>query len=244
MILKTFSLILTFIIFATSAISWGKGAPPIEAQKTFNASYQQTQQQQSFYCQCPYSLIKQNSYTPYLGTCEYQARNNDSLANKIAWDYVVPLWLIAESLSCGLSPKKKRFKKQLPFNALDSCKNDPEFLAAKNDLINIVPSIAEIKHDRSSFLFSELNFEPRKYGLCDFEVREKIAMAEPQKSIRGDIARITFYMQAQYGIKINKSYNILLQAWQRHDPASLKECQLLRWKDSQQARNYQFPYCE
>ncbi len=60
--------------------------------------------------------------------------------------------------------------------------------------------------------------EARRYGTCDFEVDFKGKLAEPMPSVRGDIARIYFYMRDQYGIRLSKQQTRLLEAWAKSDP--------------------------
>lgn len=49
----------------------------------------------------------------------------------------------------------------------------------------------------------------------DFKGRCK---AEPAQAVRGDIARIYFYMQDQYGLKISNKQRKLFEVWDRADP--------------------------
>ena len=66
------------------------------------------------------------------------------------------------------------------------------FRQMQSDMHNLFPTVGEVNGDRSNFVFGEIDGEEREYGQCDFEVAERIA--EPMKSIRGDIARSYFYM--------------------------------------------------
>ena len=80
---------------------------------------------------------------------------------------------------------------------------------------NLFPSIGEVNGDRSNFVFGEIDGEEREYGKCDFEVAQRIA--EPKKSIRGDIARSYFYMSNQYKIEIPSDYEKMLREWHFFD---------------------------
>ena len=48
-------------------------------------------------------------------------------------------------------------------------------------------------------------------------------MAEPRPEIRGDIARIYFYMADTYGIRLSRQQHRLFEAWGRQDPADTWE---------------------
>ena len=65
-----------------------------------------------------------------------------------------------------------------------------------------------------------LEGEPRVYGACDFEVNFKARKAEPAPEVRGDIARIYFYMKDTYGLQISKKQMQLFTAWNKQDPVS------------------------
>jgi deoxyribonuclease I len=86
----------------------------------------------------------------------------------------------------------------------------------QSDMHNLLPSIGEVNGDRSNFVFGEIDGEEREYGECDFEVVERIA--EPKKSIRGDIARSYSYMSYQYKMEISDDYEEMLREWHLSDP--------------------------
>jgi len=88
------------------------------------------------------------------------------------------------------------------------------------DLMNLVPAIGEINGNRSNYSFSMLEGEPRVYGACDFEVDFKARKAEPAPEVRGDIARIYWYMRDTYGFQISKKQQRLFEAWSKLDPVS------------------------
>ena len=52
----------------------------------------------------------------------------------------------------------------------------------------------------------------------NFQVDFKSRMAEPAPEVRGDIARIYFYMQGKYGLQISKKQMQLFTAWSKQDP--------------------------
>lgn len=221
---------------------------------SLNLAYQRLNIQNTFYCDCPYSknnaqIIQRSSiknsglYTVYLGVCEYQTRSNEALANSLSWDYIVPLDTIAKSLPCGTKAKKKLFKKNALYLPQKQCENDSAFQAAKNDPVNREPSIGEIKNDRNAFNFGKLDFESRKYGLCDFEVKADKMLAEPREEIRGDIARIHFYMKEKYGIKFDLTYLARLKLWERSDKATQQECAKLIFKTMGQEPPFNFTTC-
>jgi deoxyribonuclease-1 len=138
---------------------------------------------------------------------------------------VVPAYALGFTRQCWREPictssKGKKYKGR------QCCEQvDPVFRAMVSDLHNLVPSVGELNGDRSNFTFSILEGEPRRYGACDFEVDTRQRKAEPMPSIRGDIARIYFYMQQSYGLPISDKQRRLFEAWDRDDPLDAWEQQ-------------------
>jgi len=142
----------------------------------------------SLYCGCPNSL---SARTFNAQSCGYVPRNNNIRAERLEAEHVVPAYWIAnfhngpncwqKDPSCG--------------SARECClANDARFERAHNDLVNLYPAIGELNADRSHYIFSILEGEDRAYGQCDFEVDRRADLAEPREDMRGDIARIYFYV--------------------------------------------------
>jgi deoxyribonuclease-1 len=95
----------------------------------------------------------------------------------------------------------------------------------ESDLYNLVPAIGEINGLRSNYSFAMISGEKREFGTCDMEIENR--KAEPRPEVRGDIARIYFYMNLAYpghGI-ISKKKQKLFEAWDKEDPVDDWECE-------------------
>ena len=68
--------------------------------------------------------------------------------------------------------------------------------------------------------------EPREYGSCDFEVDEETDRVEPRPAVRGDAARVYFYMEWMYGLTISEGQRRLLMHWHQTDPVDAAEVAL------------------
>ncbi len=66
----------------------------------------------------------------------------------------------------------------------------------ESDLYNIVPAIGEINGLRSNYSFAMIPWEKREFGTGDMEIENR--KAEPRPEVRGNIARIYFYMNRAY----------------------------------------------
>lgn len=171
----------------------------------------------SFYCGCTYALAPnpnrpdRKRLTPDAGSCGLQARKNADRAGRIEWEHVVPAWEFGHQLLCWQQGGRK------------ACRKDPKFRMMEADLMNLVPAVGELNGDRSNFRYGMVAGEPRKYGACDFEVDFKQRVAEPPEQVRGDIARIYFYMADKYGLKIGRKQRQLFESWNRTDPVDAAE---------------------
>lgn len=177
----------------------------------------------TFYCGCEYTekrLVKR-------GKCGYKPRQNKKRGERIEWEHVVPAHAFGHTRQCWREPESfERCKKKSGkyYRGRKCCnKVDPVFRAMAADLNNLVPTIGELNGDRSNFRFGMIEGESRKYGACDFEVDFKARVVEPAPSVRGDIARIYYYMEKLYGVPISNKQRKLFDVWSRHDPSSMWE---------------------
>ena len=168
----------------------------------------------TFYCGCSYDNKKRID----LNSCGYTPRKNKKRAKRLEWEHVVPAHQFGHTRQCWREKicTKKNGKK---YKGRRCCtKVDPIFKSMASDLHNLVPAIGEVNGDRSNFKFGMLEGERRAYGSCDVEINFKTRIVEPRPEIRGDIARIYFYMNKRYGLPISKKQMKLFGIWDRSDP--------------------------
>lgn len=95
----------------------------------------------------------------------------------------------------------------------------------QSDLYNLVPVIGEIKGLKSNHDFGMIPEEMQEFGDCEIEIAfDKV---EPPSEVRGDIARVYFYMDWAYpGYDIiSKEDQKLFKAWDEQDPVDSWECE-------------------
>lgn len=161
------------------------------------------------YCGCRYD----KSLRIDSSGCGYRPRKNPKRGQRIEWEHVVPAENIGRFFSCW------RAAKSLGKNSRQYCLDtDPAYRAAHNDLHNLIPVLGELNGDRANFRFTELDGRADAYGRCDFQVDFKQRAAEPPQALKGDIARITLYMEQRYGIRLAKNQRRLLRLWAQQDP--------------------------
>jgi len=180
----------------------------------------------SFYCKCPYRLatteekaIRKGNLWVIGSVCGYEAKTLITKKGKpsartmrIEWEHVVPADWIATGFGCRDETRAE-------------CRATDGYDEAEGDLFNLVPAVGELNGDRSARLYDVVDGEERLYGACDFEVimtgegeSHVRGAAEPMPSIRGDVARVWFYMSGKYGVEMNPEYRALMESWSADDP--------------------------
>jgi deoxyribonuclease-1 len=169
---------------------------------------------QTFYCGCPMRW-QGGKGIPDLKACGYQVRKNGPRAQRIEWEHVVPAHQFGRSLTCWQQGGR------------DQCgRNDAEFRRMEADLFNLKPAIGEVNGDRANFAFALLPKMPLQHGACPIKIDFKRKLAEPRAEIRGDIARIYFYMADKYALQLEHSQQKMLMEWHQADPVDARELQL------------------
>jgi deoxyribonuclease-1 len=86
------------------------------------------------------------------------------------------------------------------------------------DLYNLVPAIGEINARRGNNRMAEISGEEREHGTCDVEVGD--GRFEPRDEVKGDVARIYFYMAAAYPkhANLSRQNQQLFEVWAKADP--------------------------
>jgi deoxyribonuclease-1 len=179
----------------------------------------------TLYCDCAFAekVIDRAS-------CGYVPLNDSERARRIEIEHVVPAENFGRSFKewreghedCQRA-NGKRFK-----GRRCAGKVNETYRLIEADLYNLYPEIGELNADRRNYRYGIIAGEARRYGKCDFEVEDHIA--EPRETIRGDIARIYFYMDTAYpgrGILGDKQRR-LFEAWDKADPVDAAECDRAR----------------
>lgn len=173
---------------------------------------------ETVYCGCSYESNHKPNKIDF-ESCGFSFRKNAERASRIEWEHVVTAHNIGMSRQC--------WKKENGRSARKNCEEtDPEFVLMEGDLHNLLPSIGEVNGDRSNFMFSQWTNSPEPmYGSCLSVVDFKGRKFQPRPEVRGMLARISFYMESQYGIKISAERRRLFEIWDREHPVSAKECE-------------------
>ncbi|WP_434340098.1 endonuclease [Motilimonas cestriensis] len=194
-----------------------------QAKKAISIIYQQ--HPISFYCGCDINQ-QGKKLIPDHHSCGYQVRKQKTRAARIEWEHVMPAWEMGHQRQCWQNGGRK-----------NCTKNDNTFKLMEGDMHNLVPAIGEVNGDRSNYQFAESRQQPFQYGQCQMIIDFKNKKATPPDLQKGAIARIYFYMQDQYGVRISRQQKQLYQAWDKLYPVTAWECQRDRLIAKQQGNN-------
>lgn len=140
--------------------------------------------------------------------------DNEDDSDDVNIEHVYPASWMKEAAGCPDSSRK-------------NCRrNSPRFNLMEADLHNLYPSLASLNQARRSYNFAII--DGMATDSCDFEVER--GLVEPRSDSRGNIARVFFYMNDEYGTAIappnpTGSANLedLLTDWHCKDPVDSAE---------------------
>lgn len=124
----------------------------------------------------------------------------------MAKEHIMPVENFGKHLSCWKEGGRK------------ACQNDPVFTKMEADMMNLVPSVGELNADRSHYRYGANKPKVGQYGRCNFEVDFEANRVYVRPEIRGDIARIYFYMSKKYNINLSKQEMQMMEVWNKLDP--------------------------
>lgn len=163
----------------------------------------------TFYCGCDWEWTGRSGGRVDLESCGYQIRSQENRAIRIEWEHVVPASNFGRARQCWQNGGRQ------------NCNGtDPVFNAMEADLHNLTPSVGEINANRSNYNFGMLSATPKQHGACDFRVDFKDRVAEPRDEVKGQVARIYFYMHDRYNMRMSRQQQQLLMAWDKQFPVS------------------------
>ena len=185
------------------------------APATFEAAKTQARQQVyhdrnddgTFYCGCTWEWVGRSGGRVDHQSCGYQTRAQPNRATRIEWEHIVPASLFGQQRQCWQQGGRTNCKK-----------SDPAFNVMEADLHNLTPAIGETNADRSNYRFGVLPGTDYRHGQCDFKVEFSDRVVEPRDAVKGQIARVWFYMHDRYNLNMATQQQRLMMAWDRQYP--------------------------
>lgn len=171
-------------------------------------------QSQTWYCGCTFRWQGDKAHID-LASCGYKVRKNVQRAQRLEWEHVVPAQQFGHQRACWQQGGR------------DLCSSkDRHFKQMEGDLFNLRPSIGEVNGDRAHYRFAELDHNKPHYGACPVTIDPRRELVEPRDSIKGDTARIYFYMIDRYQIPVTAAELTLFLKWHQQDPVDMAERRL------------------
>lgn len=165
-----------------------------------------------FYCGCNWDWVGSSGGRIDLLSCAYQVRGQQTRAERTEWEHVVPASAFGQPRQCWRNGGRENCNR-----------NDPVFNQMEADLHNLVPAIGEVNADRSNYRFDEIPGEPTQYGACEFEIDSAQRIAEPADAVKGQIARIYFYMHERYRLPMSEAQQHTMMRWHAQFPVTAWE---------------------
>lgn len=201
------------------------------AKKTL-AKHIYTDQDLTFYCGCDmyYKEHKgKKKLTPSHDRCGFEPRKEEKRAARIEWEHIVPAWFFGHQMQCWQDGGRK------------ACGKVKEFKKMESNLHNLVPAIGEVNGNRSNYDLTMISGNyPKQYGQCNMTIDFKAKKAMPDESVRGDIARIYFYMADKYNLRLSSQHIKLYKAWHKQDPVDSEELRIHNLKAKYQGESNPF----
>ena len=176
----------------------------------------------TFYTNCSWSKKKVD-----LESCGLQnsfPKKHLKRASRTEAEHIIPAsWMYKKN---GKYRECYTKAKALGENARKYCQaNDIDYRNAHNDLMNLVPAVGQLNGERSNKPYAEAVSGTKEHTYRGngkvFRITSRVAI--PDKSIRGDIARVGFYMGKTYGVTYSKRQLELFKKWDMEDPVSSEE---------------------
>lgn len=207
-ILRRLTSLSLFILFTS---------PTFAAPETFDQSknelrryvYQDQNDKGDLYCGCNWEWLGDSGGRVDLKSCGYEVRVQETRASRIEWEHILPASSFGQARQCWQNGGRENCNR-----------TDPVFNAMEGDMHNLAPSVGEVNADRSNFRFGVIPGEQNQYGACRFEVNSKLRIVEPRDEIKGQIARVYFYMHDRYNLRMSDSQQQLYMAWNKTYPVS------------------------
>lgn len=209
-----FASIIFFSLFTLSTVA----APSSfdEAKKLARTQVYHDQSKQgegTLYCGCQWDWLGASGGRVDLNSCGYHVRKQQNRAERIEWEHIVPAWVFGHQRQCWQHGGRK-----------NCIADDPVFRTMEADLHNLAPSIGEVNGDRSNLSYGQLagNVE-YPYGQCRSRIDFKAREFEPRDSVKGQVARVYFYMHDRYDLSMSEQQQKLLKVWDKQYPVTAWE---------------------
>lgn len=165
-----------------------------------------------FYCGCKWEWVGKSGGKMDQASCGFQTSKMADRASRLEWEHTVPISAVAQQRQCWREGGRQ------------NCQlTDPVFNRMEADMHNLVPSIGTANALRSNTLYGMATGPTLPLGACTTKIGTSVRVVEPRDEVKGEAARITFYMADRYSLRLSDQQQRVLIAWDRMFPVSAWE---------------------
>lgn len=194
--------------------------------------------ERTFYCDCNISWLGRSGGRVDHESCGFAIYSPKGLpseatiarAARSEVEHIIPISWVGKQLQCWQNGGRKNCQK-----------SDPLFNKIEGDLFNLTYAVGQINGLRADLPFGMVtNSIAPQFGQCDIKIDSKARKVQPKADIRGDIARVAFYMADRYNLSLSRQDQQLFMAWHKQDPVS--ELELVRHQRTAALTNRTNPF--
>lgn len=190
-----------------------------QAKVTLKQIYQGAER--TFYCNCQINWVGRSGGRVDHQSCGYQVYSPKGLPSEATLaraarsevEHIIPISWVGKQLQCWQNGGRKNCQQQ-----------DPLFNQIEADLFNLTYAVGQVNGLRSDLPFGMVDESlTGQFGQCDIRIDTRNRKVQPTATIRGDIARVAFYMADRYNLRLSRQDQQLYLAWHKQDPVSASE---------------------
>lgn len=169
----------------------------------------------TFYANAPLTIDANGRLQPDITRFKTFKFRKNAKASGLDNEHVQPASRYGQLLSCWNDAKRKGQNSRVY-----CAKTNSSYLEYESDMHNLVPAIAEINRDRKNYVFDEFRGFNHSYGKVDFSLDIKGRRVEPANRVKGNVARISLYMNDRYELGFSLKEVAMFHRWSKLDPVT------------------------
>jgi deoxyribonuclease-1 len=165
-----------------------------------------------FYCGCQWKWVGKSGGSMDQDSCGFVTDKMADRASRLEWEHVMPISAVGRQRQCWRNGGRQNCQR-----------TDPVYNQIEADMHNLVPSIGTANALRSNTNYGMVTGRVIPMGACTTKIGTTIRAVEPRNEVKGQSARITFYMADRYNMRLGDKQQKVLIAWDRAYPVSAWE---------------------
>lgn len=173
----------------------------------------------TIYCDAPFDKNKEIQLPEGFFTPTHTKR-----AERVEWEHAVPVENFGRAFREWREGHPACVKNGQPYKGRRCAgKTNQTFRKMEADMYNLFPAIGAVNASRKNYDYAELETADSSFGSCQAKLGNR--SFEPPDSAKGQLARASLYMDAQYGqFRLSSQQKKLFTAWSQLFPVDKWEC--------------------